>query len=183
MKQESDQLATPSHIPGLGVIVMAAGLGKRMRSSHAKVLHHVSGQPMVLYALEVALRVAGHRTAVVVGHQADHVRHVIEAGIAGKPGATSVSIVEQAEQLGTGHAVMQSRPVFASGSGVPPTDYLILNGDTPLLKEQTARELLRVHQSHGATVTVLTAVLDDPGGYGRVIRQPSPEHRQGHQLT
>lgn len=178
MKQKSDPRATPSHVPGLGVIVMAAGLGKRMRSSHAKVLHHVSGQPMVLYAVEVALRVAGHRTAVVVGHQADTVRHVIEAGIAGKPGATSVSIVEQAEQLGTGHAVMQSRSVFSSDTGVPPTDYLILNGDTPLLKEQTARELLRVHQSHGAAVTVLTAVLDDPGGYGRVIRQPSPEHRQ-----
>lgn len=183
MKQESNPLATPSHIPGLGVIVMAAGLGKRMRSSHAKVLHHVAGQPMVLYAVEVALRVAGHRTAVVVGHQADEVRHVIEAGIASKPGATSVSIVEQAEQLGTGHAVMQSRSVFSSESGVPPTDYLILNGDTPLLKEQTARELLRVHQSHGATVTVLTAVLDDPGGYGRIIRQPSPEHRQDGMAT
>lgn len=158
---------------------MAAGLGKRMKSDQAKVLHHVAGRPMILYAVDVALQVAGHRVAVVVGHQADRVRHVIEAGIAGKPGGTAVSIVEQAEQLGTGHAVMQSRSVFCVGKGAPPTHYLVLNGDTPLLKEQTARELLRVHHSHGATVTILTAMLDDPSGYGRVIRQQASGAHQG----
>lgn len=173
MKQSVDPCTTVSRIPGLGVIVMAAGLGKRMKSDQVKVLHHVAGKPMVLYAVDVALRLAGHRIAVVVGHQSDRVRHVIDSGIAGRPGSKSVNIVEQAEQLGTGHAVMQSRPAFYGGDEAHPTNYLILNGDTPLLKEETARELLRIHQSEGATVTILTAMLDDPSGYGRVIRRQS----------
>ena len=70
---------------------------------------------------------------------------------------------------------MQSRPVFAVGKRGAPTRYLILNGDTPLLKEETVRELLRVHQSESATVTILTAVLEDPSGYGRVVRAHSAE--------
>jgi bifunctional UDP-N-acetylglucosamine pyrophosphorylase/glucosamine-1-phosphate N-acetyltransferase len=179
MKQSVDQRTTVPRIPGLGVIVMAAGLGKRMKSNQVKVLHHVAGQPMVLYAVDVALQLAGHRIAVVVGHQSDRVRQVIESGIAGRPGSKSVTIVEQAEQLGTGHAVMQSRPVFSYDREARPTNYLILNGDTPLLKEETARELLRVHQSQGATVTILTAMLDDPSGYGRVIRRQSGGYHQG----
>lgn len=171
MKQATSHHTPSSRIPGLGVVVMAAGLGKRMNSNHAKVLHQVAGQAMVLYAVDVALRLAGHRIAVVVGHQAERVRQVIEAGVAGRPGAEAVSIVEQAKQLGTGHAVMQSRSVFVAEGAARPTQYLILNGDTPLLKEQTARELVRAHQSQGATVTILTANLDDPSGYGRVIRR------------
>lgn len=179
MKQSVDQSMTVPCIPGLGVIVMAAGLGKRMKSTQVKVLHHVAGQPMVLYAVDVALQLAGHRIAVVVGHQSDRVRQVIESGLAGRSGSTSVSIVEQAEQLGTGHAVLQSRATFCQRDDVRPTNYLILNGDTPLLQEETARELLRVHQSQGATVTILTATLDDPSGYGRVIRRQSGGSHQG----
>ncbi|MBI3355565.1 MAG: bifunctional UDP-N-acetylglucosamine diphosphorylase/glucosamine-1-phosphate N-acetyltransferase GlmU, partial [Nitrospirae bacterium] len=180
MKQPPNRQITKLQIRGLGVVVMAAGLGKRMRSKRAKVLHRVSGQPMVLYAVDLALQVAGHRIAVVVGHQANDVRQVIRAGITGKAGAESVAIVEQAEQLGTGHAVLQSRPVFFGANEVHPTNYLVLNGDTPLLKERTVRELLRVHQSEGATVTILTAMLEDPSGYGRVIRrQPSGGHQGG----
>ena len=178
MKQSVDQRRTVARISGLGVIVMAAGLGKRMKSNQVKVLHHVAGQPMVLYAVDVALQLAGHRIAVVVGHQSDRVRQAIESGIAGRPGSKSVSIVEQAKQLGTGHAVMQSRSVFCDDDEARPTNFLILNGDTPLLKEETARELLRVHHTQSATVTILTATLDDPGGYGRVIRrQPGGVHQ------
>lgn len=178
MKQSVEQQMTVSCIPRLGVIVMAAGLGKRMKSNHVKVLHHVAGQPMVLYAVDVALQLAGHRIAVVVGHQSDKVRQVIQSGIAGRPGSQSVCIVEQIEQLGTGHAVMQSRSAFYHGDEARPTNYLILNGDTPLLKEETACELLRAHQAQNATVTILTAMLDDPSGYGRVIRrQPGGDHR------
>lgn len=175
MKHATNHQKSSQPIPGLGVIVMAAGLGKRMNSNYAKVLHHVAGQAMVLYAVDVALRLAGHRIAVVVGHQADRVQQVIEAGVVGRPGAELLHIVEQEEQLGTGHAVMQSRLVFLDEQAARPTQYLILNGDTPLLEEQTARELLRVHQSQGATVTLLTAKLDDPTGYGRVIRRESNE--------
>ncbi len=158
-------------MPGLAVVVMAAGLGKRMCSKQAKVLHPVAGQAMVLYSIALGLRVAGHRVAVVVGHQADHVRRVIEGATSGGNGREPVAVVEQREQLGTGHAVLQSRPIFAAGPQSPPTRYLILNGDTPLLRESTVRHLLRVHQEENATVTILTAKLDDASGYGRVVRR------------
>ena len=162
-------------IAGLAVVVMAAGLGKRMRSKQAKVLHQVAGQAMVLYSVGLGLRVAGDRVAVVVGHQADLVRQVIGRAMSEKRGSSPVAIVEQREQLGTGHAVLQSRPVFAVGKRGAPSSYLILNGDTPLLQERTVRELLRVHAANRATVTVLTAVLEDASGYGRVVRAHSAE--------
>ena len=162
-------------IAGLAVIVMAAGLGKRMRSKQAKVLHQVAGQAMVLYSVGLGLRVAGDRVAVVVGHQADLVRQVIGRAMSGKCGNSPVAIVEQREQLGTGHAVLQSRPVFAVGKRGAPSSYLILNGDTPLLQEATVRALLRVHEANRAAVTILTAVLEDASGYGRVVRAHSAE--------
>lgn len=177
MKHSGDPKAPSSRVPGLGVVVMAAGLGKRMKSNYAKVLHHVAGQPMVLYAVDMALQVAGHRIAVVVGYQADRVRKVVEASMVGKTGAQPVSLVEQTQQLGTGHAVLQSRSVFYGMKESSPSNYLILNGDTPLLREQTVRELLRVHQAEGATVTILTAILEDPSGYGRVIRRQADASR------
>lgn len=157
---------------GLGVVVMAAGRGTRMRSSQAKVLHRIAGRPMIRYALDVARLVAGHSVAVVVGHQADAVRQaVVEPALPRQRGGAPVHIVEQTQQLGTGHAVLQTKPVFLNAKGKPPAAYLILNGDTPLLQDTTVQELLRVHRSSGATVTVLTALLDDPGGYGRVVRR------------
>ncbi len=169
---------SPGHqgkIAGLAVVVMAAGLGKRMRSKQAKVLHPVAGQAMVLYSVRLGLRVAGDRVAVVVGHQADLVRQVIGRSTSGKSGGSAVAIVEQREQLGTGHAVLQTRPVFAVGKRGAPSRYLILNGDTPLLQEKTVRELLRVHEAERATVTILTAVLENASGYGRVVRTHSAE--------
>jgi bifunctional UDP-N-acetylglucosamine pyrophosphorylase/glucosamine-1-phosphate N-acetyltransferase len=156
---------------GLGVVVMAAGRGTRMRSEQAKVLHQIVGRPMIRYALDVARAVAGHSVAVVVGHQAAQVRAVLESALAGQSGGAAVHIVEQVQQLGTGHAVLQTRPVFASGKGKAPAAYLILNGDTPLLQESTLRALLQTHRVAGATVTLLTAILDNPGGYGRVVRR------------
>lgn len=160
-------------VSGLAVVVMAAGLGTRMQSKHAKVLHPVAGRAMVLYSVELGLRVADQQVAVIVGHQADQVRQVIKDATSGIHDHASISIVEQREQLGTGHAVLQSRPVFAGSGRSSPTRYLILNGDTPLLRETTVRELLRIHEAEKATVTILTAILDDAGGYGRVVRQTS----------
>lgn len=162
-------------IAGLAVIVMAAGRGTRMCSKQAKVLHPVAGQAMVLYSVGLGLRVAGDRVAVVVGHQAEIVRQVIDRATVGNSGGSQVSIVEQREQLGTGHAVLQSRPVFGVGKRGAPSSYLILNGDTPLLQERTVRELLRVHEAECATVTILTARLEDASGYGRVVRAHSAE--------
>jgi bifunctional UDP-N-acetylglucosamine pyrophosphorylase/glucosamine-1-phosphate N-acetyltransferase len=168
--QSKGPLEAQAPVASLGVIIMAAGLGKRMRSKQAKVLHGVAGRPMVLYSVELGLQVAGDRTAVVVGHQNDRVRQVIESAICDDQRRSRLSIVEQREQLGTGHAVLQSRPVFAVGTREAPSWYLILNGDTPLLRQATIRELLLVHEAERAAVTILTAVLEDASGYGRVVR-------------
>ncbi|WP_455243612.1 bifunctional UDP-N-acetylglucosamine diphosphorylase/glucosamine-1-phosphate N-acetyltransferase GlmU [Petrachloros mirabilis] len=159
-------------VPGLAVVVMAAGLGKRMQSKLAKVLHPVAGRPMVLYSLELARRIASHRIAVVVGHHADRVSEVVK-NATGDGGHEAIAIVEQRELLGTGHAVLQTRAVFAESERPAPELYVILNGDTPLLRESTLRDLLLVHRKEGAAVTILTAVLDDAGGYGRVVRRSS----------
>lgn len=158
-------------VPGLGVIVMAAGLGKRMKSKLVKVLHPVAGRPMVVHVVELALRLADRGVVVVVGHQGEDVRRVLERQWPAAAGAISgIHIVKQSQQLGTGHAVMQARPVFSQHSRNSPSRYLILNGDTPLLCEETVRHLLRVHDEKKAAVSVLTAVVDDASGYGRVIR-------------
>ncbi len=164
-------------VPGSAVVVMAAGLGKRMQSKHAKVLHPVAGQAMVLYSLELGMRFAERQIAVIVGHQADRVRQVIKDATCGNHNHASVSIVEQREQLGTGHAVLQSRSVFVGAGRSAPDRYIILNGDTPLLCEATIRELLLAHQTEKAAVTILTAVLEDASGYGRVVRQASAMSR------
>jgi bifunctional UDP-N-acetylglucosamine pyrophosphorylase/glucosamine-1-phosphate N-acetyltransferase len=172
MTHSSQQQASATSIPGLAVVIMAAGLGKRMKSSLAKVLHPVAGRPMVLYVLDVAGRLAEQGVAVVVGHQGAEVRKVVEA-VGGR-----IAVAEQVRQLGTGHAVLQARPVF---DRLPrkPSRYVILNGDTPLLTEATVRELLAVHETQRATVTLLTSVLDDATGYGRVIRRRRDEWLQG----
>lgn len=154
---------------GLAVIVMAAGMGTRMRSKRGKVLHPVAGKPMVLYAVELAERFGRAGVAVVVGHQADQVRTVIEQRPGSGHDRSALAIVVQKEQLGTGHAVLQTKPVFAAAARRP-VRYLILNGDTPLLSDATIHELLRVHEDEKAVVTILTAVLDEAAGYGRVVR-------------
>ena len=163
-------------IPGLAIVIMAAGLGKRMHSKHAKVLHPVAGRPMVLYSVELGMRLAGHRMAVVVGHQADRVSQLVKDATAGRNGHQPVAIVEQRELLGTGHAVLQTRPVFVESGRSQPGQFLILNGDTPLLREETLRKLLSVHQQNRAAVTILTAILEDASGYGRVVRDSSAQH-------
>ena len=156
-------------VPGLAAIVMAAGLGKRMHSKQAKVLHPVAGQAMVLYSVQLALRVAGHHVAIVVGHQADRVSQVIKQATGERSGHAPVSIVEQRELLGTGHAVLQTRPVFVESGRSMPAQFIILNGDTQLLRESTLRELLEVHRRQEAAVTILTAVLEDASVFGGFV--------------
>ena len=169
----SPQKRGDSPVAGVAAVIMAAGLGKRMQSKYAKVLHPVAGRPMVLYSLELALRIAGHHVAVVVGHQADQVSQVVKEATSGANGHVAISIVEQRELLGTGHAVLQTRPVFMESGRSMPSQFVVLNGDTPLLREATLRELLEVHRRQEAAVTILTTVLDDPSGYGRVVRSLS----------
>ncbi len=173
MVSSAGRTNAPSSIPGLGIIIMAAGMGKRMQSKLTKVLHTVAGKPMVLYVLDVACRLADRGIAVIVGHQGIDVRKVVE-------GADSrVAVAEQAHQLGTGHAVLQARATFTTDPRRRPSRYVILNGDMTLLTEATVRDLLAMHDEQKATVTVLTAVLDDAAGYGRVIRRRRDEWLHG----
>lgn len=164
--------APEGSIRGLGAIIMAAGLGKRMRSKLAKVLHPVAGRPMILYAVDLAGRLAESGVAVVVGYQGDRVKAAIQ-GLAERARA-DIRVVEQAEQRGTGHAVMQARTALLRAHGRPADTYVILNGDTPLLTEATVRRLIRLHETERATVTILTTILHDPSGYGRVVRRREP---------
>jgi bifunctional UDP-N-acetylglucosamine pyrophosphorylase/glucosamine-1-phosphate N-acetyltransferase len=139
----------------LTVVVLAAGEGKRMRSRQPKVLHPLCGRPLIAYPLRLARSLAD-RVVLVVGPNADGVR-----AAAGE----SVTCVEQRERLGTGHAVLQAKDDCGTGTIV------VLAADMPLLRVETIERLVAHHRDAGAAATVLTAIVDAPGGYGRVLRQ------------
>jgi bifunctional UDP-N-acetylglucosamine pyrophosphorylase / glucosamine-1-phosphate N-acetyltransferase len=152
----------------ISAIVMAAGLGKRMRSKKAKVLHPVSGRPMVWYMASLARRVSDGNVVVVVGHQGEQVKAYLDQE---KKSLEPMDIAVQSKQLGTGHAVQQAKSVLMP-KGKPIAELcLILNGDTPLLTQATVDRLLAHHRDTRAVVTILTTELADPQGYGRVIRR------------
>jgi bifunctional UDP-N-acetylglucosamine pyrophosphorylase/glucosamine-1-phosphate N-acetyltransferase len=147
----------------LAVVILAAGLGTRMKSKLAKVLHQAGGRTLIEHVATTAAKLtAPERIFVVVGHQADAVRQVVNAA----PGLERVQFLHQAEQLGTGHAVMIGREQL---TGIA-KNLLVLYGDGPLLGEATLRGLVEAHRENGAGVTLLTTNLDDPTGYGRIIR-------------
>ena len=142
----------------VAAIILAAGLGTRMKSDLAKVLHPILGKPMISYVLETACDVARNHVVVVVGHQADEVKRICSQF----PG---VGFALQAEQLGTGHAVQCAMPVL--GDAV--TDVFILCGDVPLLKAETVARLLLDHRKHRRVLSLLAVEVEQPKGYGRVI--------------
>lgn len=138
-------------------MILAAGEGKRMRSRQPKVLHELCGRPLIAYPLRLA-RALGDRVVLVVGPDAEGMASVVGDGVA---------IVEQRERLGTGHAVLQARIECQSAAG----PILVLPGDMPLLSVETVERLVGHHTATGAAATILTAVVDRPHGYGRVLRQ------------
>jgi bifunctional UDP-N-acetylglucosamine pyrophosphorylase/glucosamine-1-phosphate N-acetyltransferase/UDP-N-acetylglucosamine pyrophosphorylase len=141
-------------------VILAAGKGTRMKSDLPKVLHKVMGRPMLSYVID-ACRAAGcDRLIVVIGYEAE----VVRSAFAGMD--HEIRWVEQREQLGTGHAVMVCREELAGLSG----PVLVLAGDGPLVRSATLRELLETHRTSGAACTLATSILDDPGRYGRIIR-------------
>jgi bifunctional UDP-N-acetylglucosamine pyrophosphorylase/glucosamine-1-phosphate N-acetyltransferase len=140
------------------VVIMAAGKGTRLKSNRAKVLHEIGGRPLLAHVIRAAQQVVPARDIyVVIGHQAESVRAVVEA-----MGAQSVL---QAEQRGTGHAIMSARKQVAEY-----TDILVLSGDVPLIRPETIERVRDFHLAKKAAMTVLTAEPPDPSGYGRVIR-------------
>ncbi|HYM11040.1 MAG TPA: bifunctional UDP-N-acetylglucosamine diphosphorylase/glucosamine-1-phosphate N-acetyltransferase GlmU [Bryobacterales bacterium] len=146
------------------IVILAAGLGTRMKSRRAKVLHRAGGKTLIELVVSTATQVAApDRVHVVVGHQAELVQQAV--AVAG------VRTIVQSEQLGTGHAVLEGRSALESAG----PHLLVLYGDCPLVAPETLAALMRQHLETGAAATVLTTRLADPAGYGRMIRD-----RSGH---
>lgn len=140
------------------VVILAAGMGKRMHSEKAKVLHEVNGKPMVLYVIETAQKIVGDNTVIVVGHQADAVRAVIAA-------KAETAFAVQEEQLGTGHAVLCALPHIPNHC----EDVIILCGDVPLIQSDTIAALIEGHIRDDRDLSLLTVEMENPHGYGRVL--------------
>ena len=143
---------------GLGVIVLAAGLGKRMKSEKAKVLHKIDGQPMILRVLKTAAKVAGDDIIVVVGHQANEVKKTLSQ-------AHNPIYAFQKEQLGTGHAVLTALSLVPAHI----EKLLILYGDVPLLAAKTVKKFVNFHNKEKCDISILAVESPDPEGYGRVV--------------
>jgi UDP-N-acetylglucosamine diphosphorylase/glucosamine-1-phosphate N-acetyltransferase len=142
----------------VSVIILAAGLGTRMKSDKAKVLHEIQGRPMIAHVLSAACEVAGEDVIVVVGHQAQRVK---EACLKVNP----VSFAFQKEQKGTGHAVLCALPEIKETA----KNIIILCGDVPLLKADTIRTLIAEHIYENRDLSLLAVALENPTGYGRVV--------------
>ena len=142
----------------LGVVVLAAGQGTRMKSNLPKVLHPLGGRPLFLHVLRTAKRLNPRPVAIVIGHGAEAVR----SAYAGN----DVAWILQEQQRGTGHAVLCAKEAFKGFEG----EVIILSGDVPFIREQTLHMLVAHHRSRNAAVTLLTAFLDEPRGYGRILR-------------
>jgi UDP-N-acetylglucosamine pyrophosphorylase len=145
----------------LAVVIMAAGKGTRMKDpSKAKVMYEVLDKPMLHYVIDLANMLKASRVIVIVGYERDTVIHYLQKV---HPG---VEIAVQAQQLGTGHAIMQTESALKDFAG----DVVILSGDVPLLTTESMLELINHHHQTAAAATILTADFADPTGYGRIIR-------------
>jgi bifunctional UDP-N-acetylglucosamine pyrophosphorylase/glucosamine-1-phosphate N-acetyltransferase len=144
--------------PPVNVVILAAGLGTRMKSKHAKVLHRAGGLTLIEHVVEAASGISNaEEITVVIGHQGEQVKQRLAP--------TGVRFVEQAEQKGTGHAVLECRTALASKDGL----VVVLYGDCPLLSQKTLRELVDRQSQGDSAVTLITTRLDDPTGYGRIL--------------
>ena len=168
----------------LHLVVLAAGKGTRMKSGRPKVLHAAGGLPLIEHVLRTADTLSPTSIVIVVGHQAEAVR----GALAGRP---NLQFVLQEPQLGTGHALLQAGDALAGATGT----VVLLSGDVPLLTPATLQALVSRHVETGAAATVLTAMVDDPAGYGRIERRDgeisaivehkdaSPEQRQIREIN
>lgn len=143
----------------LAIVIMAAGKGTRLKSRRPKVLHEIGGKPLLMHVIAAARKmVAAADIFVVVGHEAERV----EAAA----GATGVRFVRQTEQLGTGHAIQCAREAIANYDS-----FLVLSGDAPLIRPETLELIWQFHEAEKAAMTLLSAVPENPFGYGRVFRR------------
>ncbi len=160
--------ARPQKRP-LSAIVLAAGQGTRMRSTTPKPLHRLCGRPMILHVLDALAELPMDKVVVVVGHHANEVTKTIQAEA---PKAMRLEFVEQLEARGTGDAVAVGLTGFdeAIAGDLDEGDVVVLPGDTPLVRAATLARLVSEHRARDAAATILTAKLDDPFGYSRVLR-------------
>jgi bifunctional UDP-N-acetylglucosamine pyrophosphorylase/glucosamine-1-phosphate N-acetyltransferase len=141
------------------IVVLAAGKGTRMKSARPKVLHHVAGAPMMDYVLSAAGELSPRSITVVVGHQADELKAALSD-------RSDLSFVVQEPQLGTAHALLTAERALNGATGT----LILLSGDVPLLTTGTLEKLIARHSTVGAAATIITAVVDEPFGYGRIVR-------------
>lgn len=165
VKSSNSGLSTPSHVsvsaPRIAVAIMAAGKGTRLKSQLPKVLHEVGGKPLLEHVIRAATQIVpANAVYAIIGHEADRVRAAMSH--------TGVNFVLQAEQRGTGHALMEAREALAGYDHV-----IVLSGDAPLITAETIAKLRDFHLQERAAMTLLSAELDDPFGYGRVVRKNS----------
>ena len=151
----------------VSAIVLAAGEGTRMRSTRPKPLHMICGRGMVMHVIHSLESLKVERTVVVVGHGAERVTKKVQEQ---SPAWANVSFVEQEVQRGTGDAAMVGLSVFPGDDLDDESTIIVLPGDTPLLRPETIDELVSTHVANGYAATLLTSVVEDPTGYGRVIR-------------
>jgi bifunctional UDP-N-acetylglucosamine pyrophosphorylase / glucosamine-1-phosphate N-acetyltransferase len=151
--------SAPKRNPRIAIAIMAAGKGTRLKSKHPKVLHEVGGKPLLAHVIAAATRVVPPNDVyAIIGHEAGRVREAVAN--------TGVNFVLQGEQHGTGHALMVGRQALADCDVI-----IVLSGDAPLITPQTIAKLRDAHVSAQAAMTVLSANLENPTGYGRVIRK------------
>src|SRR5260221_7703662 len=163
MKPARNYSAKPDRI---AIAIMAAGKGTRLKSKHPKVLHEVGGKPLLAHVIAAASRVvAPGNIFAIIGHEADRVRDAVRG--------TGIHFVRQEPQRGTGHAVMCAAPSLAAYDHV-----IVLSGDAPLINPETIARLLEFHLQKKSAMTILSAKLPDPTGYGRVIRKGKSDEVQ-----
>jgi len=162
----------------VSAIVLAAGEGSRMRSARPKPLHLICGRPMVMHVIHALRDVQPERTVVVVGHGADRVTRKVREQA---PDWAHVTFVEQTVQRGTGDAAMVGLDAFPGDDLDDTSTVLVLPGDTPLLRPESIEALVAAHTANQHAATMVTSLLDDPTGYGRVVRAPS-KHGNGRVL-
>lgn len=142
----------------MSTVILAAGKGTRMKSDLPKVLHPLNDRPMIHFVIDAAEQLKSDKIVLIIGHKKELVMDATRE----RP----VSFAVQSPQLGTGHAVMQAADQFEGYDG----DVLVLSGDVPLLRAESLKALIDQHQASGAIATLLTTEMDDPTGYGRVVR-------------
>ena len=149
----------PIHSSRVAIAIMAAGKGTRLKSKHPKVLHEVGGKLLLAHVIAAATKVVPAKDIfAIIGHEADRVRQAVSH--------TDVNFVLQEPQRGTGHALMVARDALR-----PYDQVIVLSGDAPLITPQTIEKMRDFHAAKGPAMTILTARLENPTGYGRVIRE------------